>query len=154
MVGTVSRSSNYKLLNVFQRKPLSSSQTYRCCNFFNGLTAESGVDSYRICMMLIQAEEDECLVRCLATPGEQEANIGAAGGWYKHYICLSVGFSSVLIVLLNGLPSHPVSGSTDVALFYGLDSLRRSSGSLPNGSWHYDRLCCCELRLLGFCLDP
>jgi len=58
-------------------------------------------------MMLIQAEEDECLVRCLATPGEQEANIGAAGGWYKHYICLSVGFSSVLIVLLKWTAVSP-----------------------------------------------
>jgi len=52
----------------------------------------------------VQNEMDECLIRCVATPSEQDTNSGKT---YKPRACLSVrlsvGFSFVFIVVLPGV---------------------------------------------------
>ena len=55
----------------------------------------------------VQSEVDECLLRCMATPGGHETNIGINTSRMSVY--RSVGISFFLVVLLPGPPHLPSS---------------------------------------------
>jgi len=78
--------------------------------------------------VVVQSQVDECLVRCVATPGGQETNSGInTRTSVCQSLCLSVCLSAshfFLLVLLPGLPTPECAeaGLKELVLFYGLDS--------------------------------